>query len=734
MRKTLNICEEKFAKKNLIQNAIIPKIVESLGDVYPELGKNSKNICQIFDYEQELYKSAIENNRQNFKLLKLSPTSQLTEDDVIDSSGFLSAYRDIETLLKSNKNLKTLPVEYLFDKLYMSHGLKEELIEKLAAEKNVEVDMTEFEAYKQMKKRQAKSQHKIEEGALLDKLVSEKIPQTLYHHMYDYTFDSKSRQFSVDPLKAKVAFIDEQDDFHHIVLDRTNFYHTAGGQDSDTGQLISGNSNFNVQNVEIHNGYVIHTGRFLNGTKAFELHEEVNVLVDPTHRTPLSQHHTAMHLLQAAIKKVTNRVVFQESSHISAANLKCEFGIIGKRITVDQLENVEKSVRQIILSKSPIETEYLTAHELYALDNLTTVPGATYPDDGIRVLKVKDLDNDFESIEPCCGTHARSTSELEDFCLTSVKINNRSYDITAVAGRLVEPMKIREKNFLDSFEIFKRRISSDITNVDEWEAIELEANQIKQQLSESQLPYIATARTLTELEAIDKHIRTMKREMTRQLIESEMIDVLAKRRDYNESFIVHVLESSRPLENMLLVEAEHMCHDLPVILINFSDNRIVQGRASVPLKYADKKFDANRWMRELVDSFKIKCSKAKIKNNFSLSTLDEIPKQSIDPVQLEKALQRTKAIAANVFDKRVAADENSRFIQLYQLKNRISDVRSELNAVKSLDDVQRIITQIASIKYDIKGGLYPYDLKSKCSAELVEMNSQVIDAQHEIER
>lgn len=736
MRKTLNICDQKFEKKNLLQNAIIPKIVDSLASIYPELDKNSKNICDIFTHEQELYRAAIENNRKNFKLLKISSNSQLKEDDVVDFSSFLLAYRDIEKLLESNKNLKTLPVEYIFDKLYTCYGLNEEIIQKLAAEKNLEVDMIQFEEFKQIKKKEAKSQHKIEDGALLEKLVSQKIPETLYQYMYDYAFDNESRQFSVNPMKAKVAFIDynEHDDLHHIVLDKTNFYHTAGGQDCDVGDIISSNSTFHVENVQIVKGYVIHTGRFLNQTKPFKSHEEVDLVVDPSHRTYLSQHHTSMHLLQAAIKKVTNRIVFQESSHVSAANLKCEFGVIGKRISLEQLENIEKLIRQVIQSKIPIETEYLAAHELYALNNLTTVPGATYPDNGIRVLKVKDNDNEFESIEPCCGTHARNTSELEDFCFASLKVNNGSYDIMAVAGQLVESMKSKANEFLENYETFEERIRSDIMNIGEWEAIESEAIQIKRQLSESQLPYILTARISSEMEAIDKIIRTTKRALIREQIESEMIGVLDRRQRNNDSFIVHVLRTKHPLEEMLLVEAEHMCHDLPVILLNMSNNRIVQGRACIPLKFTDKKFDANRWMRELTDSLKIKCSKAKNKNQLSLSTLTEIPDQSIHPMQLEEALQRTEALADKMFQKVVLADENNRFIQSYQLKNSISDIRKELKKVKDVDDIHRMHAQAAIIRNNIKFGLYSYEVKSKCLDELLQINDQIADTQHEIER
>lgn len=737
MRKTLNICQQKFEKKNLIQTVIIPKIVESLGMVYPELERHSKSICEIFESEDELHRAAIENNRKNFKQLKLSSTSNIKEDDTIDFSNFVLAYRNVEKQMELDARLRSLPVEFAYDKLYKTYGLNEDLIQKLAAEKRLKIDMKQFEVYKKLKKLESKSQHQIEESALMKKITSTNVPETIYHHMYDYVFDNESRTFVVSPLTAKVVIVEynASDDSHHIVLDKTSFYHTAGGQDSDIGQITGSNGIFDVKDVTIHKGCVVHSGRFLNGAKPFESNEQVRMAVDPSHRTFLSQHHTAMHLLQAAMKKVTNRIVFQESSHVSAISLKCQFGAFGKRkINLEQLENVEQLVCNVIQSNIPIDVQHFAANELYALSNLTTVPGATYPDTGIRVLKIQDDAIAFESIEPCCGTHASNTSQLEDFCLTSLKVNNSSsYHITAVAGRLVEAIKMNGKNVRQRYETFKNKIDSDDISVDEWEALELEAGQIKGKLSDGHIPYITSARILLEMETFTKHIRTSKRAQIRKSIVSEMVDVLASRTQNNECFIVHVLETNSPLDDLLLVEAEQMCNDLPVILLNVANNRIVQGRACIPLKFTDGKFDAKIWLQELVRPFAIKCSAVKHRGRVTQSTLSEIPNQFVEPLQLEEALERTKALAVHMFSKRVSADEKNRLVKSFQLENAINDIRVKLTKVKSLDDVLGIVALVTHIRNDIKVGSYSYEMKSTCLTELAEINDRIGDVQHEIE-
>lgn len=735
MRKTLNTCEQYFGNNNIIQNAVIPKIVASLSPVYPELENKFKNICDVFAFEDEVYKSFIENNRKLFKGLKLPSRSQLKEDDVIDFANFSLAYRDIEKKLKSDPAMDSLSTEYLFEKLYTNFGLSDEVIQKLAAEMNLFVDMDEFAFYKRMKGTETKSRHEIEENTLFKEMETANISHTSYDHMYDYEFDNKSKQFIVRSLKANVLFIKRNGDLYDVILDQTNFYHTAGGQDSDHGKIISsdGKCIFNVENVEHHKGYVVHTGRFVNDT--FKSMENVNLIIDAERRTHLSQHHTAMHLLQAAMKKITKQIIFQESSHVSATDLKCVLGTIGKRINLEQLQNIENLINEVIQSNTVIDIQCLVAHELYCTKNLTTMPGASYPDNGIRVVKVDDNMNEFESIEPCCGTHVKNTGELQEFCFTSFKVNNnQSYDITAVAGHLVQSIRNRNQEMSKSFELLKEKVNNEFNTEDEWESIQSDAIRMKRQLNETQMSYIIKAQILSELENLDKQIRTMKKAQIKQSMITEIVDVLAQRKKNNEPFIVHVLKTKYPLEDALFVDAEHMCNDLPVILINVSNGQIIQGRASIPSKYTHAEFNANHWIREFVDSFKIKCSAAKKKSHFNQSKLKDIPKQKIAPERLEVALQKTKALATKMFDKLVKADEMNRQSQAERLLERLSDIRSQLNKENSRDDLVKMNEQATIVRNDMNLDLYSYDVKAQCTNELIDIDQRIFGSQYEIEK
>lgn len=89
----------------------------------------------------------------------------------------------------------------------------------------------------------------------------------------------------------------------------------------------------------------------------------------------------------------------------------------------------------VIQSPTDVKTDFLSAHEFYASDRITVLPGAIYPDHNIRIRRIEKFDNGFASLEPCCGTHVNSTAELECFTITSFKNNKLgTFDITAVCG------------------------------------------------------------------------------------------------------------------------------------------------------------------------------------------------------------------------------------------------------------------------------------------------------------
>lgn len=94
------------------------------------------------------------------------------------------------------------------------------------------------------------------------------------------------------------------------------------------------------------------------------------------------------------------------------------------------------SIRNAIKAATPVQTVLMTEHELFECDNITLVPGMVYPQDGNTIVRIET--DELTSLRPCCGTHARNTSELQDFYITDMHgAGNRGvFQIEAVSGAM----------------------------------------------------------------------------------------------------------------------------------------------------------------------------------------------------------------------------------------------------------------------------------------------------------
>lgn len=179
-------------------------------------------------------------------------------------------------------------------RLYIFFGLNEDIIEKLAHEKGLTVDKGEFARLKQEHKEEMKQKRAVgisseEFGAL---------PKTDDSFKYQYEFDKTRKQYRITDIQSEILGIlpdKEIAGLYHVVVNQTNFYYTAGGQDCDIGRMTACNdkkSVFNVETVEWSNDRIIHSGRFEDEAASFVVGDIVKLSVDSQRRTRLTQHHT----------------------------------------------------------------------------------------------------------------------------------------------------------------------------------------------------------------------------------------------------------------------------------------------------------------------------------------------------------------------------------------------------------------------------------------------------------
>lgn len=168
--------------------------------------------------------------------------------------------------------------------------------------------------------------------------------------------------------------------------------------------------------------------------------------------------------------------------------------------------------------KKPVEvkTDILSAPSLYAIERITMMPGAVYPDRGIQVLRIEDPSSDgFLSLEPCCGTHVRSTSELENFCITSNRsTKSGTFEMTAVCGQCAQLVYENGEALMRTMAELRAESGTERAETESRELLAM-IKRVKGDLCNHDVPFTIKESALKELETIGKRVNLKLRESIR---------------------------------------------------------------------------------------------------------------------------------------------------------------------------------------------------------------------------
>jgi alanyl-tRNA synthetase len=186
-----------------------------------------------------------------------------------------------------------------------------------------------------------------------------------------------------------------------IVLEETPFYAESGGQVGDTGHLSFEGERVTVIDTKKENDLIIHyTDRL-----PVNIAGVVTAQVDTDCRKKTAIHHSATHLLHAALRTVLGTHVVQKGSLVNAEHLRFDFSHFSK-MTNEEILKVEQLVNEKIRQDIPVVIELLPKEEALQLGAMALF-GEKYGD----VVRVVIIDPKY-SLELCGGTHVGATGEL----------------------------------------------------------------------------------------------------------------------------------------------------------------------------------------------------------------------------------------------------------------------------------------------------------------------------------
>tara|TARA_B100001094_G_scaffold188380_1_gene182581 strand:- start:1076 stop:3826 length:2751 start_codon:yes stop_codon:yes gene_type:complete len=313
---------------------------------------------------------------------------------------------------------QTLAGDVVF-KLYDTYGFPADLTADVCRERDINIDEAGFEVAMQEQKARAVA------ASQFDKDYNDQLH--IDHSSYFDGYDSLSRQSRVVALyrdQQSITQVQAGDEVL-IVLDQTAFYPESGGQVGDQGQLTHAQTLIEVRDVQKMGQAIAHICTVQAGQLA--VGDTLTCQVNQETRAATTLHHSATHLLHAALRHILGDHVMQKGSLVRPDVLRFDFSHF-EAMTADELHQVELRINEDIAKQYQVETASMDIEAAKAKGAMALF-GEKYGDE-VRVVQMGEA-----SIELCGGTHVRNSGDLSLFKLISERgIASGVRRIEAVAG------------------------------------------------------------------------------------------------------------------------------------------------------------------------------------------------------------------------------------------------------------------------------------------------------------
>jgi alanyl-tRNA synthetase len=344
---------------------LVPMIAEQFAEVFPELQKQHDFVARVVREEEEAFLRTLEKGLRRL-------------DELVSSA--------------ENKEIAGAAAFELFD----TYGFPIDLTRLIAGEKGYRVDEAGFEKGLQEQKERSRAATALDTG---DWVV---LKEGSTHFVGYDCLEAVTEILRYRKVSAKGK------EHYQLVLGQTPFYAESGGQVGDQGILRIGSEELPVIDTKKENDLIVHfTSRIPE-----DLQGTVHAAVDINRRMNTEVHHSATHLLHAALRSVLGTHVAQKGSLVNDAHLRFDFSHFAK-MTDEEILAVERMVNEKIRENIPVVIKNMDKEEAVALGAMALF-GEKYGD----IVRVVVIDPNY-SIELCGGTHVGSTGELGFFRLTS---------------------------------------------------------------------------------------------------------------------------------------------------------------------------------------------------------------------------------------------------------------------------------------------------------------------------
>ena len=472
--------------KDPLMYKLVPNLNEHMGEVYPELYRAQSLIEETLKLEETRFKQMLD------KGLKM-----------LDA--------EAEKLMEG----QSFPGDVAF-KLYDTYGFPLDLTQDALRSKNISVDKDGFEKAmthqrEEARKAWAGSGETATEAIWFD--LSQKLPATDF---LGYSTEAAEGEIIALVKDGQTVSSAEVGQTVIVLTNQTPFYGEMGGQVGDTGFIKREKTLLKVIDTQKKLGKLtLHTAVVEKGS--IQLHDTVLMNVDIDRRRRIQAHHSATHLLQAALQKILGKHVVQRGSLVTPDYLRFDFSH-SQALTREEIVKVETTVNQMILSNASAKTRLMTPEEAIN-EGAMALFGEKYGET-VRVVSFEHTDECL-SIELCGGIHVHQTGDIGLFKIISeTAVGAGVRRIEAVVGMAAYDYLSERENIVESLaELLKGKPSALVQKV---ESLLEDKRRLEKQISDMRQKAAIVGSSEGGTEKVTLQGQTI------TLVEKELTDIPAK--------------------------------------------------------------------------------------------------------------------------------------------------------------------------------------------------------------
>lgn len=390
-----------LGRREAFMYSLLPVLIETMGDAYPELIAGRELIAKVMREEEESFLRTLE-------------------------TGIRLLDKQIEEAKKAGKTVLDGHDAFV---LYDTYGFPLDLTALILTEQGLSVDEAGFDKAMQEQKERARNAAAIDAGDW--QIVND--GSAVRFVGYD-ALECTTEILRYREVKQKNAT------FYQVVLSETPFYAEMGGQVGDKGFLIAADgTKYDIFDTKRENNLAIHLMKKLPAT----LEGDFRAVVDEERRHRIEANHSATHLLHEALREVLGSHVEQKGSFVSDEVLRFDFAHFAK-VEPEQLRAVERIVTARIRACIPLQEYREVPIDEARKMGAMALFGEKYGDH-VRVIRFGS------STEFCGGTHVASTGVIGTLRITSESsVAAGVRRIEAVTGAAAENYLYEQADMIDA--------------------------------------------------------------------------------------------------------------------------------------------------------------------------------------------------------------------------------------------------------------------------------------------